>query len=62
MMKKNGFSLLELMVTLAVAAVVLSVGVPSFRAVIMDNRLVSQANEFATSVSLARSSAVRCAT
>lgn len=59
MMKKNGFSLLELMITLAVAAVVLSVGVPSFRAVVMDNRLVSQANQFVTSVNMARSAAVR---
>ena len=59
MMKKNGFSLLELIVTLAVASIVLSIGVPSFRAVVMDNRLVSQANQFATSVSIARSAAVR---
>lgn len=58
-MKKNGFSLLELMVTLAVASIVLSVGVPSFRAVIMDNRLASQANQFVTSVNMARSAAVR---
>jgi type IV fimbrial biogenesis protein FimT len=58
-MQKNGFTLLELMVTLAVAGILLSVGVPSFRNVIMDNRLVNHANQFVTSVNLARSAAVR---
>ena len=57
--RESGFTLIELMVTLAVAAIVLSVGVPSFRGVIMDNRLVSQANLVVTSVKLARSAAVR---
>lgn len=47
------------MVTLAIASIVLSVGVPSFRGVIMDNRLVTQSNQFVTSVKLARSAAVR---
>lgn len=47
------------MVTMAIAAIVLSVGVPSFRSVIMDNRLVTQANLFVTSINLARSAAVR---
>ena len=57
--RESGFTLLELIVTLAVAAIVLSVGVPSFRGVIMDNRLVSQSNQFITSVKMARSAAVR---
>lgn len=56
---ESGFTLIELIVTLAVAAIVLSVGVPSFRGVIMDNRLVSQSNQFVTSVKMARSAAVR---
>ena len=55
----GGFTLIELIVTLSVAAIVLSVGVPSFRGVIMDNRLVSQSNQFVTSVKMARSAAVR---
>lgn len=57
--KSNGFTLLELLVTLAVASILLSVGVPGFRDIIMDNRLAGQANEFVTAVNLARSSAVR---
>lgn len=50
---------MELMVTLAVASILLSVGVPTFRGVIMDNRLVTRANEFVSSVSAARSYAIR---
>lgn len=59
MKQENGFTLLELMVILAVGAIVLSFGVPSFRAVVLDSRMVSDANQFVTSVNLARSSAVR---
>jgi type IV fimbrial biogenesis protein FimT len=58
-MQKNGFTLLELMVTLAVAAILLSVGVPSFRGMMLDNRLVNETNQFVTAVNLARSAAVR---
>ena len=57
--KQKAFTLLELMVVLAVASILLSVGVPSFRDVIMDNRLADQANSFVTSVNAARSYAVR---
>ncbi len=47
------------MVTVTIAGVLLSVGVPSFRNIILDNRLVNHANQFVTSVNLARSAAVR---
>ncbi len=59
MKRENGFSLIELMVTLGMATIVMSIAIPSFRSVIMDNRLVTQANEFVTSINLARSAAVR---
>ena len=51
--------MLELMITLGVASILLSVGVPSFRGVIMDNRMVRDSNQFAASIGLARSAAVR---
>lgn len=59
MNRNRGFTLLELMVTVGIAAILLSVGVPSFRSVIMDNRLVRDSNQFVASINLARSSAVR---
>ena len=59
MRREGGFTLLELIVTLAIVAIVLSAGVPSYRGIVMDNRLASQANLFATSIKLARSNAVK---
>lgn len=59
MKKHTGFTLIELVVTLAVAAILVTIGIPSFRDFIMNNRLVSQANEFAGAVYLARSAAIK---
>jgi type IV fimbrial biogenesis protein FimT len=59
MNRNRGFTLLELMVTVGIAAILISVGVPSFRDVVMDNRMVRDANQFVASINLARSSAVR---
>lgn len=59
MKREKGFSLLELMVTVSVAAILLSVGVPSFNGAIKDSRMVRDSNQFVASISLARSSAVR---
>lgn len=59
MMKTKGFTLLELLITLTVVGIIATIGVPSLRAVIMDNRLASQANQFVYSINMARSAAVR---
>ncbi len=59
MKQVKGFTLLELMVTLGVASILVSVGVPSFRSAIMDNRMVRDSNQLVASINLARSSAVR---
>ena len=59
MKKAQGFTLLELMISVGVGAILLSVGVPSFRGVIMDNRMVRDSNQFVASINLARSAAVR---
>lgn len=56
---QKGFTLIELMVTLALAAVLLTVGVPSFRAFIQNNRLATQLNEFVTALNVARSEAIK---
>jgi len=56
--KMKGFTIIELMITLVVAAVLLSVGVPSFNQMIKSNRLESAAREFAASFDLARAEAI----
>ncbi len=55
----KGFTLIELMVTLAVAAILLTVGVPSFRATVENNRLTIAANELVSALNLARSEAIK---
>lgn len=56
---KNGFTLVEIMVGLSVAGILLTVGVPSFRSVIQDNRLVTQNNELVVAVNMAKNEAVK---
>jgi type IV fimbrial biogenesis protein FimT len=55
----GGFTLVELMGVVAVAAIVLTLGVPSFFTLIQNNRAVTQVNELVMALSLARSEAVR---
>lgn len=56
---EGGFTLTELMVSIAVLSVVLAVGVPSFSSLIARNRISSQTNEFIAALNVARSEAVR---
>ena len=55
----RGFTLIELMVTLAVAAILLAVAVPSYQNFVATSRLASQANDFITALNFARSEAVK---
>ena len=55
----RGFTLIELMVTLAVAAILLTIGIPSFQQFIANNRASAGANELLAALQLARSEAVR---
>jgi type IV fimbrial biogenesis protein FimT len=54
-----GFTLVELMITVAVLAIVLAIAVPSFRDMINRNQLVSAANEVSATLNLARMEAIR---
>ncbi len=59
-MKKNtGFTLLELMVTIAVVGVLLTVGVPSLRTFMQGNQLISSTNELLSALHIARSEAIK---
>lgn len=55
----RGFTLIELMVTLSVAAILIAVAVPSFGSLISDNRISSSVSAFNQTLNLARSEAVR---
>jgi type IV fimbrial biogenesis protein FimT len=55
----KGFTLIELMVTIAIAGIVLTIGVPSFSQVMKNSRLTSSANALIVSLNFARSEAVK---
>lgn len=55
----RGVTLIELMVALAVFAIVISVGAPSLQALIVSSRLTGQANDVLAALNLARGEAVR---
>ncbi len=57
--KQQGFTLIELMVALALVAILVTIGIPGFNNIIRDNRLVTGTNDLVTSMSLARSEAIR---
>ncbi|WP_162349837.1 GspH/FimT family pseudopilin [Pseudoxanthomonas gei] len=55
----KGFTLLELMVTIAIAAILLTIALPSFQASLRSNQVATTTNEFLGAISLARSEAIR---
>jgi len=58
MMKRNGFTLIELIITLIVMGVAAAIVIPGFQYVARSNRVTANTNDFVTALSLARSTAV----
>jgi type IV fimbrial biogenesis protein FimT len=58
-MVSKGFTLLELMVTLAIAGILVATAIPSFTDSIISNRLTKYNNELVGALNLARSEAIK---
>lgn len=56
--KNSGFTLLELMIVVAIGGILLAVGIPSFRSMITTNEISSTTNDLTMSLKLARNSAI----
>lgn len=54
----DGFTLLELMVTLAVAAILVTIAIPSYRGLVQRNALTASVNDLVGDLNYARSEAV----
>lgn len=55
----RGFTLIELMVTVAVMAILAGLAVPSFQGLLRSSRLAGESNDILAALSLARSESVR---
>lgn len=57
--RNRGFTLLELMITVALVAIMITVVMPGFSEFFIRNRLTAQTNDFITAISLARNEAIK---
>lgn len=55
----RGFTILELMITVAVLSILVGVGIPSFQDMMRRNRLAAQTNQLIGTLAFARSEAVK---
>jgi type IV fimbrial biogenesis protein FimT len=57
--RSRGFTLIELAVTLSVAAILFSVGVPGFVSLIRNTQITAATNDFFAAINLARAEAIQ---
>ena len=57
--KTQGFTLIELVMTMAIAGILVSMAIPSFNSILNSSRLTNYANDLVGALNLARSEAVR---
>jgi type IV fimbrial biogenesis protein FimT len=58
MKKIHGFTIIELLVTMVVLAIVAAVAVPSFNSMVTNNRLAGEINDLVATINFARSEAI----
>jgi type IV fimbrial biogenesis protein FimT len=56
---QKGFTLIELFIALSVAAILLTLAMPSFSTLTMNKRITTQTNDFIVSLALARAEALK---
>lgn len=56
---ERGFTLIELMVTIAILAILIGIAIPSFQEMIQANRLQSASAEFQSALAMARTEAIK---
>ena len=56
---QSGFTLIELMITLVIAAILLGIGVPSYRTVLQNSRASALSADLTSGINLARAEAIR---
>ncbi len=57
--RQTGFTLIELMVTLAMMVIVLAIGIPAFKSLQQNSNRTARINELVAAIQLARSEAVK---
>lgn len=55
----KGYTLMELMVTVAIAGIIMAIAAPSYRLYVQNQRSVNLANDFVSALQIARSEAIK---